>query len=156
MKLLPIGLERQERTKWRNCGVLSPQFWGCGIKVQLKMQVRPLIALPVAEKETVPKKEKPRVDMTEEEVKNSTWGEPEEIKSYSDNEEEWVYTENKYIWFEDGIVVRIVDKKDPKIGMTPEEVEESTWGLPESIRTTETTKGTTGIVGISRREVYSF
>ncbi len=112
-------------------------------KATTENAVRPLIALPVAEKEAVPKKESPRVDMTEEEVKNSTWGEPEEIETYLDNEERWIYTENKYIWFRDGIVTRIVDKKDPKIGMTPEEVKESTWGSPESIRTTETAKGTT-------------
>lgn len=54
--------------------------------------------------------EKPTIGMTSEEVKNSTWGEPEDINkdTYSWGiKEQWCYPDNKYIYFEDGIVTSI-------------------------------------------------
>lgn len=55
-------------------------------------------------------KEEPQIGMTSEEVKNSTWGEPEDINkdTYSwGTKEQWCYPDNKYIYIEDGIVTSI-------------------------------------------------
>src|SRR5690606_22229540 len=38
--------------------------------------------------------------------------------------------------------VQTTKKKDPQLGMTPEEVKESTWGKPNSINRTTTNYGT--------------
>lgn len=61
------------------------------------------------EKDIVPKKE-PRIGMTAEEVRNSTWGSPKDINKHTYSwgiKEQWCYYGNKYIYLEDGIVTSI-------------------------------------------------
>lgn len=55
-------------------------------------------------------KKEPRVGMTKEEVLNSTWGSPSKknITEYSwGTKEQWVYSNYRYIYFENGIVTAI-------------------------------------------------
>lgn len=52
----------------------------------------------------------PEIGMTAKEVKNSAWGEPEDINksTYSWGiKEQWCYSDNRYIYLEDGIVTSI-------------------------------------------------
>lgn len=52
----------------------------------------------------------PQIGMTAEEVKNSTWGEPEKINKTTTKYgviEQWVYYGYKYVYLEDGIVTAI-------------------------------------------------
>jgi hypothetical protein len=52
----------------------------------------------------------PEIGMTVNEVKNSTWGLPEDINRTTNAfgvSEQWVYNNYKYIYFEDGIVTSI-------------------------------------------------
>lgn len=52
----------------------------------------------------------PSIGMTSEEVKNSTWGSPEDINkdTYSWGvKEQWCYSKNRYVYLEDGIVTSI-------------------------------------------------
>ena len=48
--------------------------------------------------------------MTKDEVLNSTWGKPEKINKTTTRygtSEQWCYSQNKYIYFENGIVTSI-------------------------------------------------
>lgn len=52
----------------------------------------------------------PAIDMTEEEVLLSDWGEPEDINKTTTKhgvKSQWVYPDFKYIYFEDGVVTTI-------------------------------------------------
>lgn len=52
----------------------------------------------------------PEIGMTESEVLDSTWGEPEKINKTTTKygvHEQWVYSDNRYIYFDDGIVTAI-------------------------------------------------
>jgi hypothetical protein len=52
----------------------------------------------------------PTIGMTKEEVRNSRWGEPEEINKTTTANivyEQWVYPNYKYLYFEDGILTTI-------------------------------------------------
>ena len=52
----------------------------------------------------------PAISMTKDEVLNSTWGEPEKINKTNTRygtREQWCYSQNKYIYFENGIVTSI-------------------------------------------------
>lgn len=54
----------------------------------------------------------PSIGMTKNEVRNSTWGEPEDINKTTTRygtSEQWCYSGYKYIYFEDGIVTSIQD-----------------------------------------------
>ena len=54
----------------------------------------------------------PKIGMTKEEVRNSSWGSPEDINTYTyywGTQEQWVYDNFKYIYFENGIVTSISD-----------------------------------------------
>lgn len=53
---------------------------------------------------------KPSIGMTAEEVRNSQWGEPEKINkttTASTIHEQWVYSNNRYIYLDNGIVTAI-------------------------------------------------
>ncbi len=55
-------------------------------------------------------KEPPRIGMSAEEVRQSTWGEPDDINktTYSwGTKEQWCYADYKYIYFKNGIVTAI-------------------------------------------------
>lgn len=55
-------------------------------------------------------KSEPRIGMTKEEVRESTWGEPIEINktvTVYGTSEQWVYNNYKYIYFDDNIVTGI-------------------------------------------------
>jgi hypothetical protein len=60
----------------------------------------------------VQKLEEPKIGMTKEEVLNSTWGKPQDINTttsrYGTNEQ-WCYSQYRYIYFENGIVTSIQD-----------------------------------------------
>lgn len=62
--------------------------------------------------EKIPKKQEPQIGMSKTEVENSAWGKPDKINrtrtSYGTHEQ-WCYSNNKYIYFEDGIVTSIQD-----------------------------------------------
>lgn len=65
---------------------------------------------------TIPKEiveiKEPSLGMTKNEVRNSTWGEPEDINKTTTaygTREQWCYSGYKYIYFEDGIVTSIQD-----------------------------------------------
>ena len=52
----------------------------------------------------------PSIGMTAEEVRNSTWGEPEDINRTTTDYgvyEQWVYSNYRYIYFDNGIVTAI-------------------------------------------------
>lgn len=52
----------------------------------------------------------PAIGMTEEEVLNSTWGKPQKKNKHTyswGTSEQWVYSRNRYIYFDDGIVTSI-------------------------------------------------
>ena len=54
--------------------------------------------------------ETPRIGMTKAEVRKSLWGEPEDINKTTTaygTREQWVYSGNRYIYFENGIVTSI-------------------------------------------------
>ncbi|MEI6132274.1 MAG: zinc ribbon domain-containing protein [Bacillota bacterium] len=54
----------------------------------------------------------PQIGMTAEEVRNSTWGSPEDINTTRTEfgvDEQWCYPSSKYIYLEDGIVTTIQD-----------------------------------------------
>jgi len=56
------------------------------------------------------KKLDPKIGMTKEEIRNSKWGNPIEINKTTTKygtSEQWVYPNNKYIYFEDGEVTAI-------------------------------------------------
>lgn len=55
-------------------------------------------------------KKDPKIGMNEFEVLNSTWGEPKKkniTETQNGKHEQWVYSNNKYIYFENGIVTSI-------------------------------------------------
>lgn len=55
-------------------------------------------------------KPKPKIGMTEEEVKNSSWGKPKSVNKTTTKygvREQWVYYSNKYLYLEDGILTGI-------------------------------------------------
>lgn len=57
-------------------------------------------------------KKEPALGMTTDDVRNSTWGEPENINRTTTKygvREQWVYPDYKYIYFDDGIVTAIQD-----------------------------------------------
>ncbi len=59
-------------------------------------------------------KQTPRIGMTAEEVKKSTWGEPKKINKTTTMfgvSEQWVYSLDKYIYFDDGIVTAIQESE---------------------------------------------
>ena len=52
----------------------------------------------------------PSIGMTAEEVRNSTWGKPEDINRTTTAygvHEQWVYSNYRYIYFDNGIVTAI-------------------------------------------------
>ena len=52
----------------------------------------------------------PQIGMTAEEVRNSTWGEPQDINTTITayhTTEQWCYSNNRYVYLEDGIVTSI-------------------------------------------------
>ena len=56
------------------------------------------------------KKGKPTLGMTRYQVRNTSWGEPIDINKTTTKygtEEQWVYSDYKYLYFEDGILVSI-------------------------------------------------
>lgn len=56
------------------------------------------------------KGKKPQIGMTEDEVINSSWGNPKDINKTTTaygTREQWVYSLNKYIYLDDGIVTAI-------------------------------------------------
>lgn len=56
------------------------------------------------------KKLRPTLGMTAEEVRNSTWGNPEDINKTTTTygiSEQWVYSIDRYIYFDDGVVTAI-------------------------------------------------
>ena len=60
--------------------------------------------------ETKPQKPAPAIGMTAEEVKNSSWGKPSDINKTTTAygiHEQWVYSGNRYIYLDDGIVTAI-------------------------------------------------
>lgn len=60
--------------------------------------------------EAAKKPKEPRIGMTAEEVKKSTWGEPKSINKNTYEwgvHEQWVYSDYNYIYLEDGIVTAI-------------------------------------------------
>lgn len=64
---------------------------------------------PSQEEPVVIKKE-PSIGMTEEEVRESSWGSPNDINKTTTKygvREQWVYSNGKYIYFEDGVVTAI-------------------------------------------------
>lgn len=63
---------------------------------------------------STPTKERPSIGMTAAEVKKSSWGYPEKINTTETEygtREQWVYSDNRYIYLEDGIVTAIQDSK---------------------------------------------
>lgn len=75
-----------------------------------------IITLNKESNNTVPKKiieiDEPSIGMTKNEVLNSTWGKPRDINKTTTRygtREQWCYNGNKYIYFEDGIVISIQD-----------------------------------------------
>lgn len=59
-------------------------------------------------------KKEPAVGMTEEEVLNSTWGEPKQKNKTTyewGTSEQWVYSNNRYIYFDNGIVTAISESE---------------------------------------------
>lgn len=57
-------------------------------------------------------KEEPAIGMTAEQVRNSTWGSPDEINRTTTAygiHEQWVYSNYRYIYLDDGIVTAIKD-----------------------------------------------
>ena len=55
-------------------------------------------------------RESPSIGMTAEEVRNSTWGKPEDINRTTTAygvHEQWVYSNYRYIYFDNGIVTAI-------------------------------------------------
>lgn len=61
-----------------------------------------------------PTKERPSIGMTAAEVKKSSWGYPEKINTTETEygtREQWVYSDNRYVYLEDGIVTAIQDSK---------------------------------------------
>ena len=65
--------------------------------------------IPSVKEETAPAVV-PSVGMTAEEVRNSTWGKPEDINRTTTAygvHEQWVYSNNRYIYFDNGIVTTI-------------------------------------------------
>ena len=58
-------------------------------------------------------KYEPGIGMTKQEVLNSSWGSPEEINTmdskYGNHHEQWVYGNNRYVYFDDGVVTAIQD-----------------------------------------------
>ena len=65
------------------------------------------------EKETSSRiKKEPAIGMTAEQVEVSTWGKPDDINktTYSWGvKEQWVYSDYRYIYLEDGIVTAITE-----------------------------------------------
>ncbi len=64
--------------------------------------------------EKTPKKEEPRIGMTAEDVRKSTWGEPKNINKTTytwGTKEQWCYSGYRYIYFENGIVTAIQERK---------------------------------------------
>ncbi len=54
----------------------------------------------------------PSIGMTKSEVENSTWGKPNKVNKTTTKygvHEQWVYSGNKYIYFDDGVVTGIQD-----------------------------------------------
>ena len=52
----------------------------------------------------------PQIGMTAEEVRNSTWGEPQDVNTTITayhTTEQWCYSNNRYVYLEDGIVTSI-------------------------------------------------
>lgn len=57
-------------------------------------------------------KERPEIGMTETEVIQTSWGLPEEknrTETANGISEQWVYSDNRYVYFEDGVVTAIQD-----------------------------------------------
>ena len=58
-------------------------------------------------------KYEPGIGMTEDEVLKSSWGKPQEINSYDskygNHHEQWVYGNQRYLYFDDGVVTAIQD-----------------------------------------------
>ena len=66
--------------------------------------------IPSVESSQESSKEEPCIGMTHEEVEKSTWGMPDDINktTYSwGTTEQWCYSNNKYIYFDNGIVTAI-------------------------------------------------
>lgn len=60
------------------------------------------------------KKEEPRIGMTAEDVRKSTWGEPKNINKTTyiwGTKEQWCYSGYRYIYFENGIVTAIQERE---------------------------------------------
>lgn len=63
-----------------------------------------------AHNDAKPQKSAPAIGMTAEEVRNSSWGKPSDINKTTTAygvHEQWVYSGNRYIYFDDGIVTSI-------------------------------------------------
>ncbi len=58
-------------------------------------------------------KYEPGIGMTKDEVLNSSWGKPKEINTldskYGNHHEQWVYGNQRYVYFDDGVVTAIQD-----------------------------------------------
>ncbi len=62
--------------------------------------------------EKIKKIKEPAINMTKDEVLNSTWGKPKEINKTTTRygtSEQWCYSDYRYIYFENGIVTSIQD-----------------------------------------------
>ncbi|PEL13797.1 hypothetical protein [Bacillus sp. AFS017336] len=86
-------------------------------------------------------KANPNIGDTPDQVKNSSWGESTDIAN-GGNYEIWYYPGGKFIFFEKGKVTEINENIQPKIGMSKEEVINTSWGKPESINKTTNAYGT--------------
>lgn len=66
------------------------------------------------QKEMENMKKEPKLGMTEEEVLNSTWGKPKKRNKTTatwGTSEQWVYSNNRYIYFDNGIVTAISESE---------------------------------------------
>ena len=71
-------------------------------------------SLELPEERTIIGSAKPKIGMTEQEVRNSSWGEPQKINksTYSwGTTEQWVYGNNRYVYFRNGKVTSISESK---------------------------------------------
>lgn len=83
----------------------------------------------------------PHIGDTPDQVKNSSWGETNDIAN-GGNYEIWYYPGGKFIFFEKGKVTEINENIQPKIGMSKEEVINTSWGKPDHINKTTNSYGT--------------
>lgn len=76
--------------------------------ITIEVNVRRIIP----ETTTVPQKQAPKIGMTKKEAENSTWGKPQKINRTTTVygvSEQWVYSNYRYLYFDDGILTAIQD-----------------------------------------------